>query len=414
MLAVIVVLIVILAVSLNSEIHALGLWLVVMMAHNLIVFFFGSSAEHLPLYAGVIILATILARKKWTGVPANLFGLLISLYVMMVVAAILAVDPGHSLSQILSFLKSIVLAILVAGLLKSHAQIRCLAQYCLIGVLLAVCVTFFEDFTGIYFNSSFDGPRPGGFAGNPNGNAAMLLAGIPFAIYSATHSKSLPYTVAQYLLTGLIVGAVVLTQSRGGFVILVLLLLLMYIKRPSLKASVVGVAILSAMFLFAPADSDYWERIGTLVTFEEKGTSLDDRKYFVKAGIQMSLDNPVLGVGMGNFGRVMIAANPKISSNPNRSAHNMYIEFLAENGMVGWLLLMTLLGVAVLRSIQYDKRNKSEYSNYGLGFCVAMSLLSLLISGLFHSIEKSAILWFLVGMGFAFQQITNTARASRH
>jgi O-antigen ligase len=181
-----------------------------------------------------------------------------------------------------------------------------------------------------------------------------------------------------------------------------------------LKASVVGVAILSAMFLFAPADSDYWERIGTLVTFEEKGTSLDDRKYFVKAGIQMSLDNPVLGVGMGNFGRVMIAANPKISSNPNRSAHNMYIEFLAENGMVGWLLLMTLLGVAVLRSIQYDKRNKSEYSNYGLGFCVAMSLLSLLISGLFHSSEKSAILWFLVGMGFAFQQITDTARVSRH
>lgn len=413
MLAVIVVLIVILAVSLVSEIHAMGLWLVIMMAHNLIVLFFGSSAVHLPMYAGILVLATIFARKKWTGVPANSFRLLISLYVMMTIAAIAGVDPEYSLSQILRFSKSIVLAVLIAGLLKSHVQIRCLAQYCLYGVFLAVCVTFFEDFTGTYFNSELHGQRPGGFAGNPNGNAAMLLTGIPFAIYSATHSRNLAYTVAQYVLVGLIMGAVVLTQSRGGFFILVFLLLVMYIKRPSFKASVVGAALLSAMFLFAPADSGYWDRIGTLVTLEdEKGQSIDTRKDFVKVGIRISLDNPLLGVGMGNFGRAMIAVDPTLTKNENRSAHNMYLEFLAENGMLSWLLLMTLLGVAVLRSMQYDKRNESEFSNYGLGFCVAMSLMTLLVSGLFNSNEKSAILWFLVGMGFAFQRLTNAARVS--
>ena len=122
MLAVIIILIVVLAVSLYSEIHALGLWLLLMIVHNYVAGLLGSSAEHLPLFAGLIIVATIVARNKWTGVPTIVLLLVIPLFVVMTATAIAGIDPARSLAKVLLYSKGIVLAILIAGTVKSNAS----------------------------------------------------------------------------------------------------------------------------------------------------------------------------------------------------------------------------------------------------------------------------------------------------
>jgi len=163
-------------------------------------------------------------------------------------------------------------------------------------------------------------------------------------------------------------------------------------------------------FYLPPAD--YWDRMETLVGLEEEqDNSLDLRKDFIRAGVIIVLDDPALGVGMGNFGKAMVAADPMFSAlDPNSVAHNMYLEFFAENGIIAGLLFVGLLGIAVLQSIRHDKRSKSEYSVYGLGFCVATSLLAMMTSGLFLSQGKHSVLWFLIGLGIAFQVMARSRK----
>lgn len=408
-----VFLIIILVVAQFSATHALGLWLLMMISHDFLATIFGSGVGHMPMIAGVLIAVTIIARRKWIGVPANIFLLVIALFATMFAAALAGMSSARSLVQVLLYSKGFVLAILVAGTVKSDAQVRCLTHYYLIGVLLCVCATFFEDITGIYFDDRPNITRPGWFTGNPNLTAALLLTGVPIALYWATHAKRLLEAMAYFMLIALIVGAIALTQSRGGFVSLVLISFILYLRRPSIKATVVGLAIFSALIVFAPTESGYWDRMGSVVGLGDvKGSSLDQRKYFVTAGAAITLDNPVLGVGMGNFGRAMKEADPSFRDTEDRVAHNMYLEFVTENGVFGGIFFVALLGLAVLQALRYDKRSNSDHSAYGLGFCVAMSLFAFLVSGLFGSSGKSSVLWFLVGLGFAFQEITRVARNS--
>jgi len=414
MLAVGIILLIVLAISFYSEIHALGLWFVLMIAHDFIAGLVGGSAQHMPMYAGLIIVVIIAGRRKWTGISTGLLFLVIPLLIFMTAAAIAGLEPNRSLLRVFLYSKGIVLAILVAGTVKRDIEVQCLTRYCLAGVLIAVCVTFFESFTGAYVIEGAEVKRAGMFTGDPNDTATLILMGLPLALYWATHAERSVSRIANYLLIVLIVGAVTMTQSRGGFVALILVLTILYFKKPSMKASVFALVILAAGLLFVPPDSFYWKRLGNLVGEQEiQEGSVDKRKHYVEAGVEVFLEEPVLGVGIGNFGRAVVAIDPTYRERDiTRVAHNMYLEFFVENGVFGGLLFLALLGSAVLHSWRYDRRNKSEYSAYGLGFCVVMSLAALLFSGLFLSIGKSAELWFLVGLGFAFQAMSKAAGKS--
>jgi O-antigen ligase len=408
-----VLILVLVIASINSEVHALGIWLLLIITHNLIVVLLGSSAEHLPLFAAAIISVVVVARKKWTGVSVNFFLLLVMIVIAMAAAAIAGIDPQGSLIDLIRYSKGMLLATLIAGLIKSDSQIRCLTQYAVIGISIGICVTLFEGFTGnsLIEEATTGTGRAGGFTGNPNRTAALLLAGIPLFLFWATHTKLVSNSITQYVMVGLAVGAIVFTESRGNFVALIFLLTIFFLRRPSIKAAIIGLVVFVAMLQFAPVDSDYWTRMGSIVELEDvTGSSIEKRKYYTQAGIQMTLENPLLGVGMGNFGKAMLAANPNLNEPENRVAHNMYLEFFSENGIPGGLLFCTLLGVAVLQAIKYDKQIETERPAYGLGFCVGMSLTSLLLTGLFSSSATNPILWFYIGLGFAFQEIVETAR----
>jgi O-antigen ligase len=127
------------------------------------------------------------------------------------------------------------------------------------------------------------------------------------------------------------------------------------------------------------------------------------RARYVRAGLEVFVENPGLGVGMGNFGKAILIVDPSSTdANPNRVAHNLYLEFFTENGVFAGLLFLAWLAAALRSSIQYDTSNELEHASYGLGFSVAAALSTLLVSGLFLSLGKSSILWFFVGLSIAF------------
>jgi O-antigen ligase len=410
MAAIILILTFVLVISLYSEIHALGLWVFMMITHGFVVEVLGPAAAHLPMYAGIMIMAITVARRKWTGMRANLLLLMSCLLALMALAALFGMEPVDSLERLILYSKGFVVAALIAGVMKDDSQIEIVTLYIVAAAFTGACIAFGQHFTGTYTIDSYSIQRAGGLAEDPNDTAMLLLAGLPFAAYWSAHSIKPHIKLLFFSVFVLIIGAIVLTQSRGGGLALLLILLLFYLRRPSIKVTVIGISALTVGFLMTSAA--YLERMQSVTTVgASKDGSLDIRFQLVETGIDVLLANPVLGVGIGNFGKAFAQSNSNFAIS-DFAAHNMYLEFFVENGVIAGLLFLTLMAVAVLRSLKYDTLNNRESSIYGLGFCVSMSILSVMINGLFLSQGKSAVLWFLIGIGLAFSELSHSARTA--
>jgi len=323
-------------------------------------------------------------------------------------------DPANSMISLFKYSKGFLLAIFIAGIIKDGDQIRTVTLYCVAATFLGACLALYQHLTGTYTIDVGLVQRAGGLSSDPNDAALLMLTGLPVALYWFAHSDKRYVKVMFAGVFVLIIAGITLTQSRGGAVTLALILILLFLRRPSIKVFSVGIVLVSVGLLFASAE--YWERLESLGTIGGADTeegSFNIRYRFIEAGINSFLQNPVLGVGMGNFGRVLQLSGSGFTENISEVAHNMYLEFFVENGAIAGLLFLTLLAAAVLQSIRYDTYDRLERSAYGLGFCVSMSLMTVMIAGLFLSQGKSSVLWFFVGIGLAFSGMIKSSRTTQ-
>jgi len=405
-------------------VHAAGMWLIIMITHGLLVEFGGETAAHLPLYVGLTVSLCILFRGRWSGVQPIVLLLFGSLIFVMGIASIGGIDVGGSLAAMSLYAKAFALALLLAGCVRNRDELNVITLYCLVGTVCGALVALYQHYTGNYSVNVYEVQRAAGLRGDPNDTAMLLIAGIPLAIYWMLQCNSF---VLKSLFAGtlvLLVLGIALTGSRGGFVTLLLVSLLIYAKRPTVLATISGLALATILLAFAP--QSYWTRMETLISGQELKTSgsMQHRSELQRKGLSILLEHPLLGVGPDNFGEAFLGTGRprKVSvmtgggrgkNDPGLVAHNMYLEFFVENGIFGGLLLLAIFFKSMRSLMRYD-RNESQGSGYfGIGNALALALLGMLFSGLFLSQGKNSVLWFLVGIGFATGQVMNSAlRAS--
>jgi len=164
----------------------------------------------------------------------------------------------------------------------------------------------------------------------------------------------------------------------------------------------------------------------------ELGNSNDFRRLMISIGLEMVVENPVLGVGADNFGfeanryRAKVATenpeNPTLSQAemfiPER-AHNEYLQIAAELGLVGatifaWLLIgIALLGFRGL--IRYKATSLHGLAAIiGLGLFLASSLVT---SYSFRLAQNGFIFFFVLAVAVRAierQSATQVPVASKH
>ena len=259
--------------------------------------------------------------------------------------------------------------------------------------------TFFED-------------RLQGGAGDPNFLAAGLVAAIPLAV--ALRSAARGPTERGLMLVALLVLVAGLgaTQSRGGIVAACAVALAAVVLsrgrrgRAALAAGAVAALVVAALAL-APGGL---ERV---TTPDPEG---DGRADLWRIAGRMVEDQPVLGVGVGNFpvrsGEFVREPGSlefvDLIAEQRMDVHNAYLQALAETGILGLLLFVAVAGLALGSARTAERRlaARGDAALADVAHGLVLALVGMLTALVFISYGHDSRLWLLFALGPALLAIS--------
>jgi O-antigen ligase len=184
-----------------------------------------------------------------------------------------------------------------------------------------------------------------GIFGNPNDLAMNMVSVLPLALFIAMRPGRTGRRLFGLLAALFMLGAIVATHSRSGAVGLAAMAIVLVSfairTRPGL---VFGSALLLVLAMpLAPAS--YWERIASITDASKDETgSREARKNLLRESTQAFLENPLTGVGAGQFKNW----NPQGRVEPWREAHDVFLQVGSELGIGGLTLFVFLIARAGL------------------------------------------------------------------
>jgi O-antigen ligase len=406
-------------VALKSRLHALGIMIVCVVNHGIFVLCLGDAAIKLPLLVCGGASLVLLLKNEWrpvSGAYLSICGMFLAwLFICSAVANIGSIPIGI----LVLYVKAVMFSLLIAGFLHARRDFGTMAVYLALSVLIASSFNIWQGISGHFLLENTwaeERGRAAGARGDPNDTAMVIMTGIP-VIWSmmAAENRSVWLRGSAALAILVLLGGIILTASRAGFLVTALMLLVLVLRGRGRAGLMLLVSIAGALLIFS--SSAYWERIGTITAGEEAynhGQSIEGRYDLAASGISLFVRNPVFGVGPGNFGEAYL--EHRLGGEVLRServapvAHNMYVQMLVEAGFVGVLLFMYLLyscctALLALRRVQLG-------GDSPLDVHFELSLLSLAAMGLTLSQAHNSILWLVLGLGGAAMRIVRQSNLS--
>ncbi|HPZ09324.1 MAG TPA: O-antigen ligase family protein [Candidatus Eremiobacteraeota bacterium] len=182
--------------------------------------------------------------------------------------------------------------------------------------------------------------------------AGYLIILIPLAISLSNENLSFLPKVFSMVLSVILLSCLFMTHSRGGWLslIVVFIVFLWALRKQEIGKvffRLVFYLISAIMFVyFFPNISkdnpmqSVVQRATTIVDLEH--SSVMARFQFWEGAVKISLNNPVMGIGLGNFGRVY----PRFQKNVlyfSHYTHNYYAQMAAETGIIGFIFFMLII-----------------------------------------------------------------------
>jgi O-antigen ligase len=232
----------------------------------------------------------------------------------------------------------------------------------------------------------------GGLFSNPNDLALHLVTIIPLGIAMLRSTRSFLKKMLLVVLTLTMLGGVIATFSRGGFVGLVTITFVLswkFAKR--YRAAVLGLGAIMIVILLVIAPAAYLNRLSTSKD-DSAATRLDD----LKRSLFIAARHPALGVGMDNY---------EIYSNHEKATHNAYTQVAAEMGLfaLGLYLVFLLSALKSLRKIESSVAVRSKF--YYLSIGLQASLIGFMVNSFFASVAYLWYPYYLVGYSVCLSRL---------
>jgi putative inorganic carbon (HCO3(-)) transporter len=212
----------------------------------------------------------------------------------------------------------------------------------------------------------------------------------------------------------LILGAAVLaTLSRGGWLGFVVGVVTMAVLLPGRRRLILGTTgIVVLILLIGGLAGPVAARLGTGAGASPFQTLLD-RVPIWSAAITLWVQHPVFGIGLDNFNNYIFAINPDLDVN---QAHNLFLNILAERGMLGittFVIVLTVLFRALGRSLHLAPSPGYRI----LAAAITASFVAFLADSLFdvayYDYKILLLFWLMAGIAASLPRLFATADAAR-
>lgn len=324
--------------------------------------------------------------------PRVLLLTLLGLLFAMLLSIPGAQDLKLCLKEIIKWVEVLLICLIGTTYLRTRRQIWILTAIACLAAISQAGLGFFQYAFQLGPTSFIRGDslRIYGSFSQPNPYAGYLNMTLVLSLALLLLGNSLKVRVPAGIVSLILGIAVYLTDSRGGMLALAagigLLILLGLPKkwniliRLALIGALAGVAAYFAGLIPQHLLLPLFNKLGltgiSLVAPQDADFATAERLAHWIAGINMFLDHPLTGVGIGNYPAVYDRYFITIFNNPLGHAHNYYINIAAEAGILGLgalLLFLTtifLTGGYILRNTQraIDNSKKRFASAQGASF----------------------------------------------
>ena len=264
-----------------------------------------------------------------------------------------------------------VMVLLTWQLCRNLQDHRTLLQAYVIGAYIVAGQIAVQYLTNPFVpNSTQSMERYTGLGGNPNGVAATVALALPIAWYLGHFWARGLLRWLNYLYLPLAIFAIILTASRGGFLIAAvgLMVVPLTFRQLPTKARVATIvfALLSVGVIATAVPLANFSRIAQ-TSSEISDGDVSNRGVIWQAGLQLYTQSPVVGIGTGSFlsavGSVLGYRIP---------AHNAFLLVLIELGVVGFLLFTLNFLVVLWPLLRLQGPEKMFYLCFWLALVVSM------------------------------------------
>lgn len=288
-----------------------------------------------------------------TRVTPELVGV-VALGVVMLITAPFSIWFGGSVGVFRDiYIKIILIYLLMVNALSTPRRVERLAWLLVMatGYLAARAVLDYVRGVNLVGDERVRG-AVGGIFQNPNDLALNMVALMPLAIFTMLRPGSPLKRLTAAGCAVAMLGAIVASHSRGGFLGLVAMLGVLALfavrQRPGF---VIGGALAVALSL-PMLPGSYWNRLASITDASKDETgSREARKIVFRESLQAFAQNPLTGVGAGQFKNW----NPDGREQPWHESHDVLMQVASELG-IGGLLLIGYLIVRAGLSVRESRR----------------------------------------------------------
>ena len=260
--------------------------------------------------------------------------------------------------------------------------------------------------------------------GDPNFFAQTMFALLPLAFFMYKEERSWKLRLAAVVAAGLILSGIFLTYSRGAFVALAILVVIMTLLRYFRPAHVVA-GIISVAVLVAIVHPSYYGRIETIANTKalisrdssvRADGAIRGRATEMLAVFSVFVDHPLFGVGPGQYPHFYSVSYQtglegafRQIYEPRRG-HSLYLEMAAETGLIGLSVFLAIV-LRILFQLAHVRRRWAESRPQlsCLATSLALSLIAYLAAAIFLHLSFERYYWFLIALSSAALQILASA-----
>ena len=303
-------------------------------------------AKIVGIFTGVCLLFAVLIERAELPKEAKV---LLALLAYLSICIPFSHWPGGSVEVVLQvFAKTIVIAIAAMVSITSGKQLRRLMMLQVLAMVMmsAIAVGQPKMHDRMY--------GVGNLFADPNDFALNLCLVLAFAVALAVTAKRMVGKIVWVGAIGLILVAIVMTGSRGGFLALLATMFGLWrrfrLSRTASFAIIVLVVLLGVGVAVVVGGSGYIERISTITNMNADITGSSEARYeLLTLSLITTVKHPLFGIGPGQFENF---------SGAWHLTHNTYTEFSSEAGLPSLALFVFLL---VLTFRRLRARSEDKY-----------------------------------------------------